>query len=122
MYLGLEQCNVESLLSNPEDEDLDQTLESLVKLNTNIEKENEEDEEVSLNQSSMLKWIMAKLKESPNIVTTPKNEQQNLHNDENGIGTVQFHGPYQPNYGTQINIDHLNVIVDPSKVLLLIIQ
>ena len=71
---------------------------------------------MSLNQSSMLKWIMAKLKESPNIVTTAKNEQK-LHNDENGIGTVQFHGPYQPNYGTQINIDHLNVIVDPLKVL-----
>ena len=65
---------------------------------------------------------MAKLKESPNIVTPPKNEQQNLRDDENEIGTVQFHGPYQPNYGTQINIDHLNVIVDPSKVLLLIIQ
>ena len=119
-YLGLEQCNVESFFSNPEDEDFDQTLESLIKLNTNIE---EEEKEVSLNQSfNMIKWIMAKLKESsPNNIVptaTAKNKQKPHAAEENGIGTVQFHGPYQPNYGTQLNIEHLNVIVDPLKVFI----
>ena len=120
-YLGLEQCNVESFFSNPENEDFDQTLESLIKLNTNVD---EEEKEVSLNQSAsnMIKWIMAKLKESsPNNIVpmaTAKNKQKPHAADKNGIGTVQFHGPYQPNYGTQLNIEHLNVIVDPLKVFI----
>ena len=53
------------------------------------------------------------------VVTTTAKNEQNLHttDDDNGrIGTVQFHGPYQPNYGTQFNIEQLNVIVDPLKV------
>lgn len=106
------------MLSNPEeqkeeDEELGQTL--------NIEEEDKEEEMVSLNQSSdIIKWILANLRESPKkVVTTTAKNEQNLHttDDDNGrIGTVQFHGPYQPNYGTQFNIEQLNVIVDPLKV------
>lgn len=106
------------MLSNPEeqkeeDEELGQT--------PNIEEEDKEEEMVSLNQSSdIIKWILANLRESPKkVVTTTAKNEQNLHttDDDNGrIGTVQFHGPYQPNYGTQFNIEQLNVIVDPLKV------
>ena len=29
----------------------------------------------------------------------------------------QFHGPYQPNYGNQFNIDHLTVSMNPDQLL-----
>ena len=115
----MEKCDIEPLLSPP-------VRENDFEDHANKISGSLDDSKYALNHSNMLKWILEKLgvaKESNEKFTIEPRQVADI-NDEKiyddgaaGMGRPkqQFHAPYQPNYGTQINVDHLNLIVMPFE-------
>ena len=120
MYLGLDiyrgldsQCDIQPILAKENlDENLDESLDE--SLDENLDETNVRDE--TINDTSILKLILENLgieKPITNEIKDNNNNEKDTMDDEK-INKKLFHGPYQPNYGTQINIDHLTLVLDPS--------
>ena len=116
---GMEKCDIEPLLSPPVHEN--DFEDHANKISGSLD-----DSKYALNHSNMLKWILEKLgaaKESNEKYTIEPRQVADINDekiyDDGAAGTgrpkQQFHAPYQPNYGTQINVDHLNLIVMPFE-------
>ena len=97
------------------DESLDENLDEYLdeSLDENLDETNVRDE--TINDTSILKLILEKLGIEKQI-TNNNNDNENTIKDDEKNNKKLFYGPYQPNYGTQINIDHLNLILDPSML------
>ena len=103
--------NLDESLDESLDENLDEYLDE--SLDENLDETNVRDE--TINDTSILKLILEKLGIEKQI-TNNNNDNENTIKDDEKNNKKLFHGPYQPNYGTQINIDHLNLILDPSML------
>ena len=111
MYRGLDkQCNIQPIITPPKE-----NLENVVSQTLD---ENNAGDETTNDNMSILKLILEKLgieNQITNEVIDNKNNESHIKNDEKNNKKL-FHGPYQPNYGTQINIDHLTLVLDPSML------